>query len=91
MIEIEPFGNCFYFCISFYLYKHQNNHLELREEVFQFINDNRNLFDNWFEDHEVNTNNLTINEILDNYIFEYNREGEYAGELEFQQFVKYIN
>ena len=91
MIEIEPFGNCFYCCISYYLCKHLNSHLELREEVFQYINDNRNLFYNWFEDHEDNTNNLTIDEMLDNYIFEYNREGEYAGELKFEHFLNYIN
>ena len=83
MIVIEPFGNCFYCSIYFYLYKSQNNHLKLREEVFQLINDNRNLFYNWFEDHEYNTNNLNFNEMRDNYIFEYNREGENAGELEF--------
>ena len=34
-------------------------------------------------DHEDNNNNLTLDEMLDNYIFEYNREGEYAGKLEF--------
>ena len=91
MIEIEPFGNCFYCNISYYLYNNQNSHLELREEAFQYINDNRNLFCNWFEDHEDNTDNLTIDEMLDNYIFEYNREGEYAGELKFEHFLNYIN
>ena len=51
--NIEPFCNCYYCCISYFLYKNQSKHLQVRESMFDFIRENKEL--NVNED-EINFN-----------------------------------
>ena len=88
MIKIDPYGNCFYCCISYFLYKNQNHHLQIRENIFNYIRENRNLCYIFFQDYENNNNNYSVDELLDQYIFENNKDGEYAGELEYKAACK---
>ena len=81
-ISIEPFGNCYYCCVSYFLYKNQNKHLQIRESIFNFVRENKELFLKFFEREEYN-HNLSLSDLLDNYIFENNVEGEYVGEIEY--------
>ena len=39
-ISIDPYGNCFYCCILYYLYKNQKNHLEIKKAFFNYIKEN---------------------------------------------------
>ena len=81
-ISIEPFGNCYYCCVSYFLYKNQNKHLQIRESIFDFIRENKELFLKFYEGEEYN-HNLSLSDLFDNYIFENNVEGEYEGEIEY--------
>ena len=60
-IDIEKAGNCFYCCLSYYKYKSQKNHLEIRNKIYDFIRQNKELFYTYFEDN-INQfkNNLNI-------------------------------
>jgi len=69
--------------LLYFLYKNQSKHLKVRESIFDFIRENKELFLGFFEGDEYNHNFLTLSDLLDNYIFENNVEGEYAGEIEF--------
>ena len=48
-IDIEKAGNCFYCCLSFYKYKYQQKHLEIRNKIYDFIRLNKELFYTYFE------------------------------------------
>ena len=39
-IIMPPFGNCFYCCLSYYIYKNKNDYPKIREIVFQYIIEN---------------------------------------------------
>ena len=39
-IEMPPYGNCFYCCLSYFLYKSYNNHMEIRKLIYQYITNN---------------------------------------------------
>ena len=91
-IDIEPFGNCFYCCISYYLYKEQNKHLEIRKAIFNYIENNPESFYTFFEGNDFeDLNNLSPEMMLENYINDNNKEGEFAGDIEYTAACKLLN
>ena len=65
-MQIEPYDNCFYCFISFYLFKTKNRHLVIRDKIFKFIISNKELFYLYFNDND--DTNLSVEDMLDNYI-----------------------
>ena len=75
-INIERYGNCFYCCISYYLYKNKENHLEIREAIFNYIKENEEFY-TFFEGNDIeDLNNFSPDLLLEKYIKENNKEGE---------------
>ena len=91
-ISIEPYGNCFYCCISYYLYKTQKNHLEIREAIFKYIKENAEEFYTFFEGNDIEElNKLSPDLLLEKYIKDNNKEGEYAGDIEYTAACKLLD
>ena len=86
---MPPLGNCFYCCISYFLYKNIDNHNLIRQTVYQYISNNPEQFYMFFEGNDnENLNVYSPKTLLDNYISKYNRDGEYAGDLEYAAICK---
>ena len=85
-LKLFNFSHCFYCCISYFFLKNKNHNLEKRENIFSYIRENLNIFSIFFQDYENNNNNknYSVDELLDQYIFENNKEGEYAGEVDYK-------
>ena len=43
-VTVKPDGNCFYRCLSIYLYKDENHHEQVRNEIVEYMIDNRRHF-----------------------------------------------
>ena len=91
-ISMPPLGNCFYCCISYFLYKNIDNQNLIRQTVYQYISNNPEQFYIFFEGNDnENLNFYSPKTLLDNYISKYNRDGEYAGDLEYAAICKIYN
>ena len=89
LIEIPAFGNCFYMCISYFLYHNINEHLSVRESVFNYVENHREEFYIFFNGNDNDElNNYTPDELLENYIENHKIEGTFAGEVEYTSICK---
>ena len=85
-------GNCFYCCISYYLYKTINNHLQIRKLIFQYITNNPEKFYIFFEGNDnENLNMYSPQILLENYVEKNNKDGEFAGDIEYTAACKLFN
>ena len=77
---MPPFGNCFYCCMSDYLYKTIDNHLKIKKIIFQYITNNPEKFYIFFEGNDnENLNMYSPQILLENYVEKNNKDGEFAG------------
>ena len=91
-VKVPSDGNCFYSCLSYHFYKTIEKHLEIREAIFQYISDNEEDFYIFFEGNdEVKLDKYSPKVLLENYIMKYNREGEFAGDIEYTAICKLYN
>ena len=58
-INIVADGNCLYRCISFYFYKDQKYHISIRNQVFNYIKENKANYYLYFEDKDDNNSRIT--------------------------------
>ena len=66
--------------------------MEIRHLIYKFIVDNKEDFYIFFEgNEEINFNMITPDELLQDYIIENNKEGEYAGDIEYSAIRKLYN
>ena len=47
-IKIDAFGDCLYCCFSFHLYKDQNSHGLIRDEIYDYIIKHKDNYINYF-------------------------------------------
>lgn len=88
-INIQPYGNCFFCCISYYLYNNQSKHLDIRGKLFDFIVENKEEYYTFFQNDCDNNNQ--IEESFNNYVNLHKKEGEFAGDIEFSAVCKLLN
>ena len=83
-IIIPSEGNCFYSCISQYLYKYKEHHIQIRNKVFKYIVKTKEKFLLFFIGNGIESDNLIKPEdLLKQYIIDNNKEGEFARDLEY--------
>ena len=70
-----------YCCISFYFYNSQDHHSEIRSNIFEYINNNKEEFYLFFQ--ENNENKESVDNILNSYIIEHNNDGAFSGDIEY--------
>ena len=91
-IEMPSLGNCFYCCLSYYLYQNIKNHNIIRKSIFEYISNNPEKFYMFFEGLDnPNLNSYLPKELLENYIEKNNKDGEYAGDMEYAAACKIYN
>ena len=91
-IEMPAFGNCFYCCISYYLYQNTKNHNIIRKAIFEYISNNPEKFYIFFEGLDnQKLNSYTPKFLLEKYIEKNNIDGEYAGDMEYAAACKLYN
>ena len=91
-IEMPPYGNCFYCCLSYFLYKNYNNHMEIRKLIYQYITNNPEEFYIFFEGNDnEKLNNYSPQILLEDYVEKNNKDGEYAGDIEYTVACKIFN
>ena len=91
-VEMPPYGNCLYCCISYFLYNNKDNHAFIRNSVYQYISENPETFYIFFQGNDnENLNIYSPKTLLEKYISENNREGQYAGDLEYAALCKIFN
>ena len=83
LTKILGYGDCLYYSVSMYFYNHQNNHLKIRNEIYNYLRDKKDRYFEYF----VNENFLesvkeNIDNLIEDYIVENYREGKYGGDLE---------
>ena len=82
-IKIDKYGDCLYSCISYYLYETQENHLKIRNEVYQYLLNNKETYYQYFiPDNDGEEIPGNIDELIVNYVNVNNKEGEYGGDIE---------
>ena len=83
IINIERYGNCLYCCISYFLYKIQDNHPKIRQEVYEYLNNHEDNYLTYFiNDENIDESKEIIYNRIDKYIIDNNKLGEYGGDLE---------
>ena len=86
------FGNCFYCCLAYYIYKNKNDYQKIRALVFQYIIENpENFYIFFLGNDKDNLNNYSPQTLLEDYIAIHNKEGEYAGDIEYTAICKIFN
>ena len=69
IINIERYGNCLYCYISYFLYKIQNNHHKIRQEVYEYLNTHKDNYLTYFiTDETIAESREIIYNRIDNYI-----------------------
>ena len=82
-IKIDKYGDCLYSCISYYLYETQENHLKIRNEVYQYLLNNKETYYQYFiPDNDGEEIPGNVDELIVNYVNVNNNEGEYGGDME---------
>ena len=91
-IDIPKDGNCFFRCISYYFYKNIDQHMEIRDSIYKYIVENKEDFYIFFQGNDENNFDIiSPEELLQDYIIENNKEGEYAGDIEYSAKCKLYN
>ena len=50
LLEIVGDGNCFYRCISYFIFGNQDYYAEIKNEIIKWIDNNREAFNEFFGD-----------------------------------------
>ena len=87
-MKVSPYGNCLYCCISLYYFHFEEQKLEIRRKVFDYIKNNKEQFYMYFQGIESENNNLVDNEaLLNEYIIKHNIEWAFAGDSEYSAII----
>ena len=87
-IQIDPYGDCFYCCLSEFFESNQDNHLFYRNQIFDYITNNEEKFETFFEGTENENGEVEDKKnLLKEYIETNNKPGKYAGDMELSAFV----
>ena len=91
-IIMPPYGNCFYCCLSYFLYKTYNNHMQIRSLIYQYITNNQEEFYIYFKGNDnENLDKYSPQILLEDYVEKNNKDGEYAGDIEYTVACKIFN
>ena len=75
--------------MSKYFFKNESNNVNIRKEIFTFINDNKKDYITYFEGlTDKDGNELDKTDLMEKYINEYNKNGKFAGDLEISAAIK---
>ena len=81
-IKIDKQGDCLHSRISYYLYETQENHLKIRNEVYQYLLNNKETYYQYFiPDNGGEEIPGNADELIVNYVNVNNNEGEYGGDM----------
>ena len=48
LTKILGYGDCLYYSVSMYFYNHQNNHLKIRNEIYNYLRDKKDRYFEYF-------------------------------------------
>ena len=76
-------------CISYFLYHNINEHLSIRESVFNYVENHKEEFYVFLTGNDNDEmNNYSPDELIENYIEKHKLEGSFAGDVEYTSICK---
>ena len=80
LIQITGDGNCLYRAFSYFLYGNENEHINIRKEVYEKAKIRKNELKNFFL--ENIDDEILLNTRIDNYLEKIKENGFYGGTIE---------